>query len=359
MPTPSKMPHLHRTPADWLHYLTECFFFNAVKGTLIWRMRPAHHFPGTNAPEKAAAKWNALHAGTAVPSTLKSLPLNYTRHAVPRLIYQLVMGAAPEKVGWIDTLTSLTVTGWACLHTTNLLRPAQRRPNSTDGTFRVLGVIWNKPLKHWDVRIRLPDGTHEALGSYTDLVEAMAVRKLGEFKYGFFPYDIKTEVTTQTLADRLASLSPAPGRSPDQITALFQGDRISPWIALSPEDGPSSEPSDSVRVTSPASGAAAPALDDDTRTKALSTPDHNRLARSAREAGILKGPMRECDEAFFAAELERIKLALSPEAARAKREAELDAPPSGYTGLPFDPNEPDDPDVAAAWDYHFPDDPKK
>lgn len=166
-------------------YLEECFTYDPETGLLYWKRRPRNHFKferdfnGWNTKYSGKVALNMLTKAGYLKGTLDGIKV-YTH----RVIWKLCRGTEPEEVlhengnksdNRICKLSGAT-------HAENMRDQKKPKNNSSGCT----GVYWNRDRNKWHARIHVK-GKNKNLGFYTNINDAVAVRKAAEVQYGYHP----------------------------------------------------------------------------------------------------------------------------------------------------------------------------
>ena len=166
-------------------YLKECFEYNADTGILTWKKRPRLHFRA----DRTHSVFNKITAGRSAGCVSKTDRLKYLRvkldqkmYSVHRLICFMVNGCWPDEVDHQD--------GNGLNNRWSNLRDVSRQVNScnqrlpSNNTSGQRGVQWYESMNKWVARINIK-GKRAYLGAFTDINEAINIRKEAEKRYGY------------------------------------------------------------------------------------------------------------------------------------------------------------------------------
>lgn len=162
-----------------VEYLHECFELRE-DGRLFWKTRPPHHFPsGYRSAEGNANNWNAAHAGTEAFTTkchgYSAAVVAGQKLYAHRVIWKMIHGIEPNEIDHIDGNRGNNVP--SNLRNVDRAENTKNRALSRRNKSGCHGVTWAAREQKWAVQAPV---TAKGLGHYTDLSEAIAVRKAAE-----------------------------------------------------------------------------------------------------------------------------------------------------------------------------------
>jgi hypothetical protein len=171
-------------PIKWLY---ECFELDADTGTLVWKMRPLHHFTSPQYQKRH----HTVHAGTEVGNissqgyrvvcvTWEGTRLQWSQH---RIVWAMHYGQWPTKaLDHIDgNKTNNVITN---LREVTDKENSKNRRISKNNTSGHMGVFLDKRSNKWRAEIRV-SGISIGLGTHPNIEDAIAARQAAEIKYGF------------------------------------------------------------------------------------------------------------------------------------------------------------------------------
>ena len=176
------MKSTEHQPLPSIDYLKSRFRLDRKTGNLFWKARPEDQFV---AP-RYALTWNKKHAGKQAGTLgvrgYRIVIIDYAHYLEHRIVFALVHGFDPgENV--IDHKNPAEGNRPSNLQVTtrknNVRRKTRMNSNNTSG---VSGVWWHTTGKRWVAAIKV-NGVKIALGMFTDINEAAAVRRKAEKKY--------------------------------------------------------------------------------------------------------------------------------------------------------------------------------
>ena len=168
--------------SKWLH---ECFELDVDTGTLIWKVRPLHHFKTTRGQKIANTKFAGKEVGSissegyrVVRVTWEGTKLQEQQH---RVIWAMHYGQWPTKnIDHIDgNRANNAITN---LREVTVQENARNRTISKTNKSGHIGVRGDK--EKWRAEIRV-SGISIYLGRYANIEDAIAARQAAEIKYGY------------------------------------------------------------------------------------------------------------------------------------------------------------------------------
>lgn len=173
--------------------LRQLIAYDPDTGRLSWRCRPPSAFKqdGANGPERAAAIWNSRYCGTPAlnwANTHGHLCGDLRRASGRVKLYAHRVAWAITHGEWPDTIDHIN--GNPADNRIANLRSVSQRENSRNQRKRstnisgITGVRFYKGRKKWIASITV-DGVERHLGYFTDVADAVAVRREAEASAGF------------------------------------------------------------------------------------------------------------------------------------------------------------------------------
>ncbi len=168
-------------PLPSQEHLRECFTYDPETGVLMWRNRPAHHFPNEHRRNNINARYAGQVAGSLNPRGYRIVCVVGSAFLAHRVIWKLVTGQEPpEHVDHRDLDPSNN--RWANL------RPATHQQNSFNTTATrnnktgLKGVCWDKERQRYAAFIRV-HGRSRFLGRFDTRDEAAAAYQAAANKF--------------------------------------------------------------------------------------------------------------------------------------------------------------------------------
>lgn len=172
-------------------YLNSLLRYEAETGKLFWKVRPEHLFADTGRGGQAgnAARWNSRYAGreafTATSTDgYKHGSIDGVLYGAHRIAWALGNAEWPNQSidhingdpsdNRLSNLRLITASG-----------NCRNRKLRSDNSSGVTGVSWLKKLCKWQVCISGVNGQQQYLGIYSDLSEAIEVRRRAEKDHGY------------------------------------------------------------------------------------------------------------------------------------------------------------------------------
>ena len=152
--------------------------YDPETGVLTWKHRP-----------DATKTWNTRYAGTRAFGCVNKHgyhvgAINDKLQRACRVIWIYVHGYEPTQVDHINGIrTDDRLENLRNVSGKDNQKNMKRATNNKSG---VTGVSWNAEKNKWDAAITC-DGVRYALGRFTDIKDAIAIRKQAESDYGFHP----------------------------------------------------------------------------------------------------------------------------------------------------------------------------
>lgn len=168
-----------------VHFLHECFTYEADTGNIYWKSRPSSHFKN----ESACQNWNNRHAGKKAGSVdakgYRVIKLLGTPHKAHRIIWALTHGQYPE--GFIDHINGMTDDNrLGNLRVVDFVTNAQNSKTAKNNTSGSQGVWLDKETGKWRASI-VHLGQRVSLGSHLTREDANDARKKAERDYCYHP----------------------------------------------------------------------------------------------------------------------------------------------------------------------------
>lgn len=165
-------------------FLRECFHYQPSTGELIRKERPLVHFRN----EKCQRNYNRRFAGeiAGIPRKdgYKRVSLGMSLYLSHRIVWIMHYGEIPEGY-FIDHISHDRSDNKVInLRLVTQGENNKNRSVSTKNTSGIVGVNFRKDTGKWQAYIDL-NGKRMGLGSFPSKIEAAAVRKAAEIKYGF------------------------------------------------------------------------------------------------------------------------------------------------------------------------------
>lgn len=161
-----------------IHYLRECFDYNAENGTLIWKYRPRSHF----STEESWLMAKARDAGKPVKGGMNggymTVQLRGKKYKMHRVIWAMVHGIdmdeVPPAIDHVDL--DKTNNREANLRAATWSENCMNKGLQENNTSGFKGVHWHKYHQKWAAKVKI-NGKQIHLGYFADPEVASKVRE--------------------------------------------------------------------------------------------------------------------------------------------------------------------------------------
>ena len=151
-------------------YLHKIFLYDDETGYLYRKI-------GVQGCSKITNKVGSPHRGGYL-----NVAIDYKKYLVHRIIWKMVYGTDPNFIDHISGVKEDNrIENLRSVTRQENARNIKIPKNNTSGT---IGVTWNKAKNKWQAQIKV-NQKNINLGSFTNINDAIAARKVAEIKYGF------------------------------------------------------------------------------------------------------------------------------------------------------------------------------
>lgn len=166
------MPAAKLLPSQ--EYLQECFLYEPLTGSLIWRERPRNHFDTTRGWNTRNTRYAGKPAGSICNRKYAThvTGLDYRLRATSRIIFKLMTGRDPIEVDHIDK--NATNLKWSNMRECNRSQNNMNKRAHTDSTTGLKGVSYDKNRGKYEARIAV-NKKQIHLGRFSTAEEAYVV----------------------------------------------------------------------------------------------------------------------------------------------------------------------------------------
>ncbi len=163
-------------------YVRDCFDYDSKTGKLTWRFRPREHFRTNKGFKIFNSSFSGKEAVYLSKDGYLNVELNGIAYRLHILIWVWMTGELPNIIDHENGIRNDN--RWINLKSIDRKMNAKNAKKRIDNTSGVTGVSWLDRLNKWQVSIN-QNRKSVYLGVYTDLEEAIAVRKKAEKEYGY------------------------------------------------------------------------------------------------------------------------------------------------------------------------------
>lgn len=177
-----------RKPLPDQSTLNRLLSYDRETGILTWRDRDAEFAKQRNVSLKYIASWNASHAGkrahTELPRGYVGVSILGIHYMAHRVIWKMVYGVEPDHIDHIngDKGDNRLLN----LRDVDASENQRNRKMNSNNSTGYVGVQWCRTHKKYVARIGV-SGKTRTLGRFSQLADAISVRKAAEKELNFFP----------------------------------------------------------------------------------------------------------------------------------------------------------------------------